>query len=63
MNLNRGDGGLMLSTPRRGVQKLVEMTLGTAPHRKKKEKKKKRKGKSPWYDAYSAEYAGLYTLI
>ena len=23
MNLNRGDGGLMLSTPRRGVQKLV----------------------------------------
>ena len=24
MNLNRGDGGLMLSTPRRGVQKLVK---------------------------------------
>ena len=27
MNLDRGDGGLMLSTPRRGVQKLVKYLL------------------------------------
>ena len=27
MNLNREDGGLMLSTPRRGVQKLVYLYL------------------------------------